>query len=174
MKRQDLRGRIAPIVLSALALGGGLLGQATQPAAAVVPGANGRIAFQSVRDGDFEIYSMGSKGELGKHGKKARKLTSNDATDGEPAWSPDGSKIAFSTGRDGQSEVYVMDADGSNQTNLTNNVAYDAEPTWSPDGKKIAFVSLRDGHPEIYVMDGGGGQTNLTQRAGDDLALRPC
>jgi Tol biopolymer transport system component len=75
-------------------------------------------------------------------------------------------KIAFVSDRDGNPEIYVMDADGSNQMRLTNNFSEmkDDFPNWSPDGKKIAFVSNRDGNPEIYVMDADGRhQTNLTK-----------
>ncbi len=61
-------------------------------------------------------------------------LTNNPALDGLPAWSPDGTKIAFHSDRDGNDEVYVMDADGSNQTRLTNNHAFDFGPAWSPVG----------------------------------------
>ncbi|GAF96254.1 unnamed protein product, partial [marine sediment metagenome] len=50
----------------------------------------------------------------------------------EPSWSADGSKIAFSSGHDGNLEIYVMDADGSNPTRLTNNPAEDKHPAWSP------------------------------------------
>jgi len=72
-------------------------------------------------------------------------------------------KIAFHSDRDGNLEIYVMDADGSGQTNLTNNPALDFTPAWSSDGSKIAFVSDRDGNSEVYVMDAiGSGQTNLT------------
>ena len=59
------------------------------------------------------------------------------------------SKIAFVSNRDGNDEIYVMDADGSNQTNLTNNPAEEAYPAWSPDGRKIGFLSYRDGNEEI-------------------------
>ena len=65
-------------------------------------------------------------------------------------------KIAFTSGRDGNSEIYVMDADGTNLKRLTNSPANDFEPSWSPDGSKIAFASNRDGNVEIYVMDADG------------------
>ena len=79
-------------------------------------------------------------------------------------------RIAFSSNRDGNSEIYVMDTDGGNQRKLTNNRHGDWSPSWSPDGKRIAFVSNRDGHvidgiptSDIYVMDAdGGNQQNLT------------
>ncbi len=85
-------------------------------------------------------------------------------------------RIAFSSDRDGNWEIYVMDADGGNQQNLTNNPSNDRDPSWSPDGKRIAFFSNRDGHAidgrltsEIYVMDADGGNPqNLTKDRNDD------
>ena len=84
-----------------------------------------------------------------------KRLTDNNAWDIHPAWSPDGTRIAFATDRDGideNFEIYVMDADGSNQTRLTNNDAVDLLPAWSPDGTRIVFTSERDGNFEIYVI----------------------
>ena len=66
-------------------------------------------------------------------------------------------RVVFTSLRDGNTEIYVMDADGGNQENLTNHPAYDAQPDWSPDGTKIAFVSDRNGdRTQIYVMDADG------------------
>ena len=87
-------------------------------------------------------------------------------------------QIAFVSKRDGNPEIYVMDADGENQQNLTNNRHEDWGPSWSPDGKRIVFFSDRDEHPhpkhgrstfEIYVMDADGeNQQNLTNHRDDD------
>ena len=66
------------------------------------------------------------------------------------------SRIVFTSLRDGNNEIYVMDADGGNQENLTNHPAYDGQPDWSPDGTRIAFVSRRDGVSQIYVMNADG------------------
>ena len=68
------------------------------------------------------------------------------------------SRIVFMSTRDGNYEIYVMDAYGGNQENLTNHPANDAQPDWSPDGTKIAFASGRDGRRshQIYVMDADG------------------
>jgi len=77
-----------------------------------------------------------------------------------------GTGLAFVSHRDGNTEIYVMNADGSAQTRLTNNPADDSDPQWSPDGRKIAFVSDRDGTNEIYVMKAdGSAQTRLTNNA---------
>ena len=65
-------------------------------------------------------------------------------------------KIAFVTRRDGNSEIYLMDPDGGNQTNLTNNSADDYSPAWSPDGAKIAFVSNRNGNEQVFLMNADG------------------
>ena len=85
---------------------------------------------------------------------------------GFPDVSPDGAKIAFVLNR----EIFVMNADGTNQLQLTENPADDTEPTWSPDGKKIAFATNRDGNYEIYVMNAyGDGQKRLTHNNVDDV-----
>jgi Tol biopolymer transport system component len=78
-------------------------------------------------------------------------------------------KIAFVSSRDGNSEIYSMNVDGTNQTRLTNSTSYDSNPVWSPDGSKIAFVSDRTGNSEIFVMNAdGSNQINLTNNAGGD------
>ena len=64
--------------------------------------------------------------------------------------------IAFASDRDGDAEIYIMNADGSNVVQLTNNTADDYSPQWSPDGNKIAFISYRDGDAEIYIMNADG------------------
>ncbi len=87
-------------------------------------------------------------------------------------------QIVFSSNRDGNWEIYVMNADGANPQNLTNNPNDDRQPSWSPDGKHIAFMSDRDGHVidgratyEIYVMDADGGNPqNLTNSLHYDLS----
>ena len=61
--------------------------------------------------------------------------------------------IAFSSMRDGNHEIYLMDTNGKNLRNLTNHRASECHPTWSPDGRWIAFVSRQDGNSELYVMD---------------------
>lgn len=80
-------------------------------------------------------------------------------------------RIVFQSNRDGNWEIYVMDADGRNQKRLTNEPATDERPSWSPDGTKIAFGSQRGGNTDIYVMNAnGGGLKRLTTDPGDDYA----
>ena len=82
-------------------------------------------------------------------------------------------EIPFVSDRDGNNEVYVMNADGTGQTRLTNDPAIDAEPAFSPDGTKIAFTSSRDGNAEVYVMNADGtGQTDLPTTPSDDASRR--
>ena len=78
-------------------------------------------------------------------------------------------KIAFSSHRDGNDEIYSMNADGSAPTRLTNNSASDYDPAFSPNASRIVFTSKRDGNDEIYVMNADGtGQTRLTNNAAAD------
>jgi TolB protein len=152
---------------AALVLATVVLASVCAPAEAAFPGLSGKIAFTTSRDGDYEVYAMGSDGSAQTN------LTANAAGDLFPAWSPDGKHVAFASFRDaGNEEIYVMDADGSNQTRLTTSPGADAAPSWSPDGTRIAFRSDRDGgNFEIYVMNADGtNQTNVTNDPATDDA----
>jgi TolB protein len=65
-------------------------------------------------------------------GTKVTRLTDDPAADVDPAWSPDGTKIAFSSGRDENPKIYVMNADGTGVAPLTDDPAFDVTPRWSP------------------------------------------
>jgi len=88
-----------------------------------------------------------------------------------PVWSPDGSKIAFTTNRDGNPEIYVMNRDGSGLKRMTNSPAIDVTPTWSPTGGQLAWVSDRTGNPKIYIMNADG--TGQRALGGDTYCDRP-
>jgi len=114
-----------------------------------------KIVFASNRSGDFyQIFTMNLDGT------GVTRLTSTNADNGNPAWSPDGSKIAFESYRDGQAEIYVMDANGANQRRLTWADGPDTTPVWSPDGTQIAFSSARTGGYRIWVMQADGNQAH--------------
>lgn len=114
-------------------------------------GGNGKIVFQAVPVGeqDSEIYVMNPDGS------DITPLTNNNVGDYDPCWSPDGSKIVYSS--DGA--IWVMNADGSNQKPLTTPPEdnYDSDPAWSPDGNKIAFIRNNDfNHAFLYMMEADG------------------
>lgn len=95
-----------------------------------VPGLRGRLAF----DNFLDVFVLDlATGEVDQ-------LTNAPGPDQNPVWSPDGRRIAFRSRRDGNDEIYLMDADGSNQDNLTRSEDQDEwGPTWSPDGEWLAF-----------------------------------
>src|SRR5215216_1896481 len=77
------------------------------------------------------------------------------------------SMLAFVSERDGNSEIYVMNVDGTGLLRLTNDAGRDTDPAWSPDGKRIAFASDRAGSWDIYVMNADG--SNLVRRTQNRL-----
>ncbi len=96
-------------------------------------------------------------------------LTTDPANDLRPAWSPDGTRIAFHSARSGNNDVWVMNSDGGNQGQLTDDPGDDRRPAWSPDGAWIAFDSDRSGDRDIWVMSANGENARqLTSGAGDD------
>ncbi len=85
---------------------------------------------------------------------RGRNLTPEAAeNDGLPRFSPDGRRIVFRSGRDGNHEIYLMDRDGTHLRRLTDNEATDTAPALSPDGRRLAFTSTRDGNHEIYLLE---------------------
>jgi hypothetical protein len=87
----------------------------------------------------------------------AERVSQSAGDDRAPVPSPDGSMILFDSTRDGNTELYVMDADGTNHRRLTDDPGEDWGGSWSPDGRRIAFNSTRSGDLEIFVMDADGG-----------------
>ena len=146
-----------------------------------------RIVFTSARDGDLELYSMAADGS------DVTRLTDRPGYDGGAFYSPDGSKIIWrahypeegpeledyrrllSQGllRPGELEIYIMDADGSNQQQLTQLGGANFAPYWHPSGEKIVFSSNHhdpDGRDfDIYIINlDGSGLTRITHAEGFD------
>lgn len=101
---------------------------------------------------DGDLYIMNDDGS------SRRKLTENTTTkDSRPRWSPDGTKIAFirymAKGDMHSSELFIINADGTDPQRLTHNNVADGYPSWSPDGQYIAFRSSRSGNREVYVIE---------------------
>ena len=134
-----------------------------------------RIAFRSWRDDDSEIYAvnldmtdldmtdldmtdldMTDLDMTDLDMTDLARLTSSPGDDTRPSWSPDGARILFSSTRDGNEEIYVMNADGSEAARLTENTVADHSPRWSADGSSVVFVSRRDIYDQVYEMSPDG------------------
>jgi len=157
-----------------LGLAGAIAG--TTPTRAAFPGANGRIVFESDRDSPgaagTEIYTANADGS------DPRRLTVNTVADTDPAYSPDGSKIAFTRSND----IWVMNADGSAQVPITGTEGPDSDPAWSPDGTQIVYVSNHTATgggttgPELFVTTaaGPGPQRLVTDTPNNAASLAPA
>lgn len=129
--------------LIALALAPSLLPAAPAPKA----GPPRLIAVASNKGGNWEIYLVQpGTGET-------KNITENKAADTEPAWSPDGKRIAFISDRDGGREIWLMNQDGTEVQQLTKKSGGCTSLRWSPDGKLIAFVSAKRGANNVFKDD---------------------
>ena len=160
-----------PLRILALALP--LLLAWAAPAAATFPGANGKIAWNSTGPdsvgGTSDIFVADPPSAADPDGGTPVNLTRHAANDTSPDWSADGTRIAFDSDRDGDWEIYVMGADGSDVRQLTFNGVDDFSPSFSPDGTRIAFSSERSGDWEIWTMAvDGTDPTQLTASPGRD------
>jgi Tol biopolymer transport system component len=116
---------------------------------------------------NMDIYVMDSDG------KNPTRLTRDPAFDGNPSWSPDGTRIAFASTRSGQMDIWVMNRDGSGPVRLTRSSEAEEWPAWAPDGQMIAFSAVRSGNSDIYLMNADG--SNVTRLTDDPSAdTRPA
>ncbi|MGE0301047.1 MAG: IPT/TIG domain-containing protein, partial [Pseudonocardia sp.] len=109
-------------------------------ASATPPGINGGIAYTSDRDNSLgNVFSQTSPATT------PFKVTTRPEQEGDPAWSPDGTRIAYASTRSGNWDIWVADANGQNAVQFTTDMSTDREPAWSPDGTRIAWTSDRVG-----------------------------
>ncbi len=131
-------------------------GKYLRPFPAAEPATDALIAFASNRTGNYEIYVMRPDGSA------VQNLTQHPADDNSPSWSPDRRWIAFSSGRGGDADIYLLDlGSGGNPPRVVPAIQClgdQIHPVWAPDGQRIAYVSNEDGDWEIFVsrVDGGG------------------
>jgi Tol biopolymer transport system component/predicted Ser/Thr protein kinase len=127
-----------------------------------------RIAFESQRTGNQEIWSVDAEGH------DAVQLTNFGGPPvGSPRWSPDGSKIAFDSRRVGTGDIFIVSANGGKATRLTADGASHALPAWSSDGRWIYCRSNRTGRSEIWKYPVAGGQGIQVTREGGEAAQHP-
>jgi hypothetical protein len=118
-----------------------------------------KIVFvRSTPTGGQDLYTLDLRG-----GRPTLFLTDGEA----PAWSPDGSRLAFSRTVQGNTDVYSVSTDGTDQQQLTTDDGVDTDPWWGPDGTRVTFASDRDGDFDIFTMDPDGSN----QRALTDTIL---
>ena len=87
----------------------------------------------------------------------------------DPAYSPDGAKMAFASSRNDNLDIYTLDTESMKVLRLTRDKSFDYQPSWSPDGKHLVFVSERTGNPDIYRINAKGrGIVNLTKSEADE------
>lgn len=138
------------------------------------PSPDGRlVAVLSDARGRDELYVMDPDG-VGRRRLNATRDDGGEALwlEGEPAWSPDGRRLAYSTlDRSGHRRIWTVDLASGRHRALTEAGGHDHAPAWSPDSRHLAFVSTRDGNAEIYLMRADGTRpTRLTRSPADDWA----
>ena len=174
MTKVTVSGRTSAIlVATTLALV--LLAVGAGPAGATFPGANGKIVFSDrTRMGEARTSTVKPDGS---RLAELTDLAGSQAFASGPDWSPDGTRIAFATERDGNGEIYTVTPNGTGLTNLSNYPAEDdVYPSWSPDGTRIAFSGL---DPDsfvggIYTMDADGSEQRRLTKPTTGSDYRPA
>jgi TolB protein len=110
----------------------------------------GTVAFSMVAGAQQDLFAL-------RAGDSAPvRLTDHPADDRDPAWGPDGRRLAFASRRDGNWELYVLDVTTGETTRLTYNLAFEAAPSWSPDGIWLAYEAYYSGQLDIYLIRSDG------------------
>ncbi|MGH7580299.1 MAG: Ig-like domain-containing protein [Gemmatimonadales bacterium] len=118
-----------------------------------------RIAFSSNRAGSYDLHLMDADG------RNIQRLSTDPGAEGEPVWTPDGSRLVYSaTPKGGPSQLYSLQPDGKPPQSLTTAPGSNSSPAISADGSTMAFVSTRDGNQEIYLMPVAGGEARRVTR----------
>ena len=121
-----------------------------------------RIAFSSNRGGSYDLYVMDADG------RDARRITSDGGSEGDPVWTPDGSRILYTAAPPaGTPQVMSIRPDGGDPRPIAVSTGGNRGPDISPDGRRVAFVSTRDGNPEIYEVGIDGGVARRLTKTGD-------
>ena len=127
------------------------------------------LVFVSTRDGDYALFGVAAGGG---HERRLTKEKGDPATptglffQTQPAWSPNGKRIAFASRRDGPSHIFVTRPNGTGVRRLTSSARDDDHPAWSPDGRRIAFG--REG--ALFVVPAEGGRARRLGRGFGDAA----
>lgn len=129
---------------------------------------SGRIAFSAEISGYNRILMLDLDAKI------LRVLIDGPGSNFFPSWSPDGTKLSFTSNRDGNEEIYVADWDGANPRRITNNNYWDDNPTWSSDGLKIYFSSEpKSGVTNIFSVNLDGSElTQITNFKGKNSIPR--
>jgi hypothetical protein len=121
-----------------------------------------RIAYSSAKAGSYDLYVADADGQ------NPRRLTTDPGVEGEPVWTPDGSRVVYTTTpAGGVPQLASIKSDGTEPQAITTGSAGNRSADVSPDGRRVVFVSLRDGNPELYETDLDGGPAQRLTKTGD-------
>jgi uncharacterized protein YjdB len=121
-----------------------------------------RIAYSSTRGGSPDVYVADADG------RNPRRITTDPGSEGEPVWSPDGTRLIYTAiPQGGTSQIMSVRIDGTDPRPLASSAGGNSAPDVSPDGRRVAFVSTRDGNPEIYEVAAEGGEARRLTKTGD-------
>jgi Tol biopolymer transport system component len=162
---------LVSVALAAVVACGVTLSVRTEPAQAAFPGTNGKIVFVEDDDEEFD-YGIRL---ISPNGSGLTTLLNNAYDVSDPAFSPDGTRVAYARGRVNNREIYKINIANRTVTQITDNELYDADPTWNPDGTRIAFVrgervrfSIQNTDIFVKRSDGTGKTVNLTNTPEED------